>query len=143
MQEWKDSAAKTVPDVVDRAGFSYHVAGDLLIFRLDTGYLNNMNEDQPKLMREVCLQFPEHVKIAVYHEPIYPERYPRPDGAHTSSSKVRTIGLKAWVPIFDEFGFLVAFENHEHNFKRTKPLINDKPDPCGTYYLGDGAWGIE
>jgi len=36
----------------------------------------------------------------------------------------------------------MALENHEHNYKRMKPLKNHEHDPCGTYYIGGGSWGI-
>ena len=36
----------------------------------------------------------------------------------------------------------VAFENHDHAYKRTHPIRNGKIDPTGIVYLGDGAWGV-
>ena len=35
-----------------------------------------------------------------------------------------------------------AFEHHDHAFKRTQLLRENKADPHGTLYLGDGCWGM-
>lgn len=74
--------------------------------------------------------------IPVYHTPGYPGY--RPD-TEPQASEVR----KHWSPLFDQYGVKLAFENHDHCFKRTFPLRDGKVDPLGTVYLGDGAWGVE
>ena len=45
------------------------------------------------------------------------------------------------MPLFDKHGLTAAFENHDHVLKRTKLLKNNKVDPDGTLYLGDGCFG--
>jgi hypothetical protein len=50
-------------------------------------------------------------------------------------------GLKHWVPLFDKYSLTVAFENHIHSMKRTKPMRGSKVDEQGTVYVGDGQWG--
>lgn len=47
-----------------------------------------------------------------------------------------------WVPIFDEYELPLAFEHHDHTYKRTVPIRNGVEDPNGTVYLGDGCWGV-
>lgn len=49
---------------------------------------------------------------------------------------------EAWVPIFDEYEFTGAFENHVHQYKRSYPLKNSKKSDKGTVYFGDGSMGI-
>ena len=51
---------------------------------------------------------------------------------------------KYWLPLFDRYNVVGAFENHVHQFKRTYPLKNGEVvnDTEGTIYFGDGAWGI-
>ncbi|HZY31932.1 MAG TPA: hypothetical protein VFF86_09870 [Candidatus Methylomirabilis sp.] len=39
-------------------------------------------------------------------------------------------------------GVDVAFEHHDHIYKRTHPIRADKVDPRGVVYLGGGAWGV-
>jgi hypothetical protein len=52
-------------------------------------------------------------------------------------------GKRHWAPVFDEFALTVAFENHDHTFKRTHLLKDGAAtgDDSGTLYLGDGCWG--
>lgn len=61
----------------------------------------------------------------------------RPYGDEPSS------GLRdSWLPYFDQYNLTFGFENHDHAYKRTKPMRNSVPDPTGTIYVGDGAWGV-
>lgn len=71
----------------------------------------------------------------VYHTPGYPGFR---EDTGTQAKEVRT----HWSPLFDKYGVKLAFENHDHCFKRTHPLRANKIDPKGTIYLGDGAWGV-
>lgn len=36
----------------------------------------------------------------------------------------------------------IVFENHTHAFKRSKRIKDGQPHENGTYYLGEGAWGV-
>ncbi|CAD8128926.1 unnamed protein product [Paramecium sonneborni] len=47
-----------------------------------------------------------------------------------------------WVPLFDKYEFVGAFENHVHQYKRTFPLKNNTKSENGTVYFGDGSMGI-
>jgi hypothetical protein len=47
-----------------------------------------------------------------------------------------------WVPIFERHGLDVAFEHHDHAYKRTHLIRKERVDPGGVLYLGDGAWGV-
>jgi hypothetical protein len=75
-------------------------------------------------------------KFALYHVPAYPSV--RHQNNH-DSSEVST----HWVPLFEAFGLTAAFENHDHAYKRTHPILKGRPDPSGVVYLGDGAWGMK
>ena len=50
---------------------------------------------------------------------------------------------KHWVPSFDAYHLTAAFENHEHSYKRTVPILNGEIDPKGVMYIGDGGWGVD
>lgn len=75
-----------------------------------------------------------HVFVA-YHVPAYPS-VRKFDGR--VGAKIR----EYWVPLFERFGVDVAFEHHNHAYKRTYPLRNNRIDPDGVLYLGDGGWGV-
>jgi hypothetical protein len=36
----------------------------------------------------------------------------------------------------------IAFEHHDHTYKRTFPILNEAIADNGIIYLGDGAWGV-
>lgn len=80
---------------------------------------------------------PEIVLVQL-HEPIYPACKER---GHDLDVEAR----KYWVPIFDRFGVQAVFENHSHIYKKSKRLYNDEvseDSSKGTYYLGEGSWGL-
>jgi acid phosphatase type 7 len=56
--------------------------------------------------------------------------------------KIRKNIRKHWVPLFEQYKLHVFFENHDHGYKRTFPLLQDKSDPRGVVYIGDGSWGV-
>jgi hypothetical protein len=47
-----------------------------------------------------------------------------------------------WVPLFEKYGVKMAFENHDHVYKRTYPIRNNAVSSDGVVYIGDGAWGV-
>ncbi len=76
-------------------------------------------------------------KFVSYHVGAYPS-YRSFDG--DTATKIR----KYWVPLFEKFGVAAVFEHHDHTYKRTWPLRNNKVDfDNGVLYLGDGAWGVD
>lgn len=91
---------------------------------------------------------------AIYHAPMWPSVRPLSDAVST--------GLReAWAASFDYFGlgtliqilyfctspyiYLldIAFENHDHAYKRTKPIRNGAVAATGTLHVGDGNWGTQ
>lgn len=73
--------------------------------------------------------------LPVYHVPGYPSV--RAFSGHVSR-RVREL----WVPLFDEAGVRIAFENHDHAYKRTSALRGGESHAEGVTYVGDGAWGV-
>lgn len=109
----------------------------LSLFLLDSGHTAPVKGFQRDwLKKNLSARSRVPLKFAVYHIPAYPSirRFENKD-----SLSIR----EAWVPVFDEFGLTVAFEHHDHDYKRTLRLKNNKPDPQGTLYMGDGCWGIK
>lgn len=73
--------------------------------------------------------------LPTYHVPAYP--------SHRSfDDRAATLVRENWPPLFDEFGIRLAFEHHDHLYKRTHPIRNNRVDPSGVVYMGDGAWGV-
>lgn len=74
-------------------------------------------------------------KIPIYHVAAYPSHY---SYEARTSKQIR----KWWVPLFEQNGVKLAFENHNHRYKRTFPLKGSKIDETGIVYFGDGSWGV-
>jgi Purple acid Phosphatase, N-terminal domain/Calcineurin-like phosphoesterase len=118
------------------AYFSRQFGSDIIVYILDSGHTNPQGGAQAQwLAQEMERTRGVRHRFALYHVPCYPS-YP---GAF--SGPYSAGGRKHWVPLFDRYRLRAAFENHYHTFKRTKPLRNNKVDPTGTVYLGDGCWG--
>lgn len=107
----------------------------LTLFLLDTGHFQPIEGRQTLwLEKELSIHQDTSYKFAVYHEAAYPSFYPY---YGLTPRKIRT----HWVPLFDKYNLLAAFENHNHAFKRTHPLKANQIDSDGIVYLGDGGWG--
>jgi acid phosphatase type 7 len=75
-------------------------------------------------------------KFPVYHVASYPSVRKFEEGG---SPLIR----QNWAPLFEKYGVRVAFENHDHAYKRTHPIRSGQVDYAhGVMYLGDGAWGV-
>lgn len=108
----------------------------LSIFLLDSGHANPVGGAQAKWL-ENALKVRENVphRFPIYHVPAYP--------SNSSPDNKRCADVRHhWVPIFEKAGLRVAFENHDHTYKRTFALLKNKKDKNGVIYLGDGAWGV-
>ena len=68
--------------------------------------------------------------LASYHRPAYP--------AAKSPSEARQF----WVPLFEAYDVDVALESDGHVLKRTVPIRNDRHDPTGVVYVGEGGFGV-
>lgn len=113
--------------------------GDYLsLIILDSGHKNDIEGAQTEWLKQTLEErVDKPIKFAVYHVPAYPSF--RPINGITSQ-KIR----QNWVPLFEDYKLSVAFEHHDHTYKRTYPLkrgeINQED---GLVFIGDGAWGIQ
>ena len=105
---------------------------------LDTDHTNPIDGAQTDWLRGVLearrkLGIP-HV-FPMYHVPAYP--------SHRSFDTSNSIRVRThWVPLFEANGVKVAFENHDHTYKRTHPIRAGAVNPDGIVFVGDGAWGV-
>ena len=102
---------------------------------LDSGHTYFVNEQVEWLATKLEARQELSYKFAAYHVPAYPSYRGLDDEI---STRIRT----HWVPLFECFGLDVAFEHHDHTYKRTHPILTRaKCNSTGVVYLGDGAWG--
>ena len=107
-----------------------------LLLLLDTDHFNPIEGAQTNWLKSTLQRHRNTPFIgAFYHIAAYPSYGPY----HAPrAEKIR----QNWVPLFQDYRINVAFEHHNHTYKRTYPLLNSQPDPKGIVYLGDGNWGI-
>lgn len=108
----------------------------LSILLLDSDHSNPVEGTQTQWLSET-LSSREHIRhiVPVYHVPAWPSVR---DFSGITSERVR----QNWVPLFESHGVRIAFENHDHAWKRTYPIRAGTVDPSGVTYFGDGAWGV-
>lgn len=111
--------------------------GDYMtIILLDTDHTNPIAGAQTEWL-ERTLAAREHFThiFPVYHIPAWPSVRPF-EGSSSTALRLR------WVPLFERYGVRMAFENHDHSYKRTVPLRGNAEVVDGIVYIGDGAWGV-
>ncbi len=118
-------------------GYGYLDFGDYmsLVF-LDTDHSGPVEGTQTEWLEGVLAERDgiPHL-FPVYHVPSYPS-VRSIDGA--VSRRIR----EHWHPLFERYGVRVAFENHDHAYKRTVPIRGEVEHEDGIVYIGDGAWGV-
>jgi hypothetical protein len=105
------------------------------ILLLDSGHTHQIAGEQAAWLEETLAARSgvPHLFV-VYHVPAYPS-VRRFNGGKSPAIR------EHWVPLFDRYAVDVAFEHHEHAYKRTHLLKGGVVDPEGVLYLGDGGWG--
>jgi len=118
-------------------GYSTLDFGDYLsLIVLDTDHSGPVEGTQTQWLAERLAEREgvTHV-VPIYHVPAFPS-VRRFEGG--TSTRIR----EHWVPLFEEYGVRVAFEHHDHAYKRTVPIRGGAMDETGIIYIGDGAWGV-
>ncbi|MEI6567179.1 MAG: metallophosphoesterase family protein [Verrucomicrobiota bacterium] len=112
----------------------------LTILLLDSSHTHPVEGAQTDWLRHTLASRRDVLNIfPVYHIPAYPSIRSDETGDNADITKsIRT----NWCPLFDKYGVKIAFENHDHAYKRTHPIQGNKLNPDGVTYLGDGAWGV-
>lgn len=111
------------------------IGGYMSIVLLDSGHTQEVAA-QSSWLGEALAERPgvPHL-FAVYHVPAWPS-------VRSFDGDVSREIRREWVPLFERYGVDVAFEHHDHAYKRTHPIREGRVDPAGVLYFGDGAWGV-
>jgi purple acid phosphatase-like protein/calcineurin-like phosphoesterase family protein len=105
------------------------IGSDLLLVTLNSNI--STEGDQAKFLEKTLRENAKvRWQLAQYHRPAYPA-VKSPGG-----------GKEAWVPIFEKYNLDLACESDGHTIKRTVPIRNDKYDPTGVVYIGEGGLGV-
>jgi len=120
----------------ERSYYSRTFGKNVALLLLDSGHVSLHEGAQAAWLDDQLSAFRKvPTKFAVYHVPLYPCVR-----AYDGGDSIR--GRQTWLPLFDQYHLTAAFEHHDHAFKRTQLLRENKLDPQGTLYLGDGCWGM-
>ena len=111
--------------------------GDYMsILILDTDHSNPVEGEQTEWLESVLADRKDRPHLfPAYHVPAWP-------GVRDSDGPISSRIREHWVPLFERYGVRVAFENHDHAYKRTHPLRDGAIADDGIVYIGDGAWGV-
>lgn len=102
---------------------------------LDSGHTHGIKGSQKGWIEQTLKKHTNYLhRFVIYHVGAYPS-------VGDFQDHVRDRIRKHWVPIFEKYKVDVCFESHDHAYKRTYPLLGDKPHPDGIVYYGDGSWG--
>ncbi len=112
--------------------------GDYLsILSLDSDHSNPIIGEQTRWLKKTLRKRKNRPHVfPAYHVPAYPSVKP-------FDQKISVNVRENWTPLFDKFHVPMAFEFHDHVYKRTPLIKNNKVDPYGTMYIGDGGWGTQ
>jgi len=111
--------------------------GDYMsIFLLDSHHSNYVHREQLDWLEQAIAERAGRPHLfPIYHVPAYP--------SHRSyNAGVSDLIRRTWLPLFEAHGVRVAFENHDHTYKRTHPILAGEVHEDGIVYIGDGAWGV-
>lgn len=120
-------------------GFGVIDIGDMVsLVMLDTDHLNPIAGAQTYWLRNVLANRSEVPWILpVYHVPAWPS-------VRNFNGRSSVAVREHWLPLFERSQVRLAFEHHDHAYKRTLPIRAGQVTDIakGIVYFGDGAWGV-
>jgi hypothetical protein len=124
----------------DHSGYARLDFGDYLsLVFLDTNHTTPVAGAQTDWLAGTLKDREDCPTVFVFnHVPAYPSF--RPVSADLQSG-TGADQRKHWCPLFERYNVDAVFEHHDHNFKRTRPLLDGRVNERGIVYLGDGSWG--
>lgn len=109
----------------------------MTLIGLDSGHTHPIAGPQTQWLNETLSQRKDiPYKFAIYHVAAFPS-------VRKWDGKIQVQIRKSWVPLFEEYNLDVAYENHDHAYKRSKPIKRNAVDPSGVIYIGDGGWAVD
>ncbi|BBM81790.1 metallophosphoesterase [Candidatus Uabimicrobium amorphum] len=115
--------------------FTRKIGKHATLIVLDTDHIYSYSSQRRWLKKQLQKYNNSTFKIAMYHVPLYPAHR---DFDNSDSVTARQL----WLPLFDQYNLDIGLEHHDHVFKRSKRLKNNRVvQQGGTIYLGDGSFG--
>lgn len=120
-----------------RAYYTLDFGDYMSLILLDSNHTNSVAGEQTKWLADRLNERigTEHI-FPSYHVAAWPSFR---SFTNPNSRDIRN----HWVPLFEQNGIRLAFEHHDHTFKRTKPILDGAENENGIVYIGDGSWGVD
>jgi acid phosphatase type 7 len=118
-----------------RTRYALKLSPDLLLVTLDSDHILEITSQVDWL--DETLTYHQNIKwkLVQYHVAAWPSARGFNDPIPV---KIRT----NWIPVLEKHGVNYVIEAHDHAFKKTVPIRdNRRDDENGIVYLGDGGWG--
>ena len=115
--------------------FTRQLGAHTALIVLDSDHIYSYSSQREWLQQQLQKYNHSTFKIAMYHVPLYP--------AHRDfDNSDSVVARQLWLPLFDQYNIDLGLEHHDHVFKRSKRLKNNRVvQDGGTIYLGDGSFG--
>ena len=103
---------------------------------LDSDHTNPVDGEQTEWLEQVLAERQDVAHVFPnYHVPAYPS-------VRDTDGRIPVRIREHWVPLFEQYNVKIAFENHDHAYKRTHPIRDGQINHNnGVIYIGDGSWG--
>jgi len=104
---------------------------------LDTNHISPMKGEQTAWFdKALAARAGIPHRLVFYHVPGWPSH-------RDFNGRTETEVRETWSPILEKYRVPIAFEHHDHTYKRTHPIRDGKVAKDGVIYMGDGAWGVD
>lgn len=115
--------------------YALEFGNELVVITLDTDHLKEVTEQTYWLDSTLTAHQDKSWKIVQYHVAAWPSVRGFDDAIPV---KIR----EHWIPVLEKHNVSIVVEAHDHAFKKTVPIRNNRrDDENGIVYIGDGGWG--
>lgn len=122
-----------VPEL--RTYYVLKMSPDMVLVTLDSDHIFEITGQTAWLDKTLQEYKNSRWKLVQYHVAAWPSVR---DFAGDLPKKIR----EHWIPVLEKHNVDLVIEAHDHAYKKTVPIRNNKQDDQnGIVYLGDGGWG--
>jgi acid phosphatase type 7 len=115
--------------------YALQLGPELVLVTLDSDHITEITEQTEWLDSTLASFRDVRWKMVQYHVAAWPSVR---DFDGQIPRKIRD----HWIPVFERHNVDIVIEAHDHAYKKTVPIRNNRQDnENGIIYLGDGGWG--
>jgi acid phosphatase type 7 len=108
---------------------------DLVVVTLDSDHITDITDQNEWLDETLEAHQDKRWKLVQWHVAAWPS-------VRDFDGRIPVKIRENWVPIIEKHNVDLVIEAHDHAYKRTVPIRNNRQDnENGIIYTGDGGWG--